>query len=343
MDEGFTQPVPPGGYSWWYFDAVSDDGARAFTAIFFIGSVFSPSYAARLRRGETARAEEHLGVNCALYAGGRQVAWVMSEYGARALKRAEQGTLEIASSSIVTDGKSFTLSIRERSAPFMGSLAGVGARVRGTVEITPLSPAVEGLTLADADGRPHGWHVPVPRARFRVAFERPDFTFEGTGYHDVNRGAGRLEHAFSRWSWARFHAGARTVVLYATRDRAGGSRGLVVDARDGESSPRAAQPGSALFAPERAVGWGPDEGRGRRRRFMWGLRLPSSFGVDADRAFRCAPQSMLDVAPFYARYVGALSDESGPIATGIGEHLDLDRFSARGIQFLLRFKTRRVS
>ena len=35
--------VRPGGYAWWYFDAVSDDGTRALTAIFFIGSVFSPT------------------------------------------------------------------------------------------------------------------------------------------------------------------------------------------------------------------------------------------------------------------------------------------------------------
>ncbi|HEY2743863.1 MAG TPA: carotenoid 1,2-hydratase, partial [Polyangia bacterium] len=64
--------VRPGGYAWWYFDAVSDDGARALTAIFFIGSVFSPSWAARVRRGENPRAEEHLGVNLALYERGKK-------------------------------------------------------------------------------------------------------------------------------------------------------------------------------------------------------------------------------------------------------------------------------
>jgi hypothetical protein len=29
-------------------------------------------------------------------------------------------------------------------------------------------------------------------------------------------------------------------------------------------------------------------------------------------------------------------------STGVGEFLDLDRFSDRGIQFLLRFKMRRI-
>ena len=48
-------------------------------------------------------------------------------------------------------------------------------------------------------------------------------------------------------------------------------------------------------------------------------------------------------SPFYARYLGALSENGAPLARGVGEHLDLDRFRARGIQFLLRFKTRRTA
>ena len=92
--------VRPGGYAWWYFDAVSDDGERALTAIFFIGSVFSPDYAARLRRGETARAEEHLGVNLALYERGKKRAWVMSEHGAGALGGVGEGGPTIADSTI---------------------------------------------------------------------------------------------------------------------------------------------------------------------------------------------------------------------------------------------------
>ena len=47
----FDQAVPPGGYAWWYVDALSDDGRHALTIIAFIGSVFSPYYAAARRRG----------------------------------------------------------------------------------------------------------------------------------------------------------------------------------------------------------------------------------------------------------------------------------------------------
>mgnify|MGYP001372749352 CR=1 FL=1 len=47
---GFAAPVTPGGYHWWYLDAMSDDGEHALTVIVFVGSVFSPYYAAARRR-----------------------------------------------------------------------------------------------------------------------------------------------------------------------------------------------------------------------------------------------------------------------------------------------------
>src|SRR4051794_896070 len=77
-----------GGYAWWYVDALTETG-DGLVCIFFVGSPFSPGYAARLRRGEPALPEEHTAVNLALYRGGRQVAWVMSEHrGAGALDEA---------------------------------------------------------------------------------------------------------------------------------------------------------------------------------------------------------------------------------------------------------------
>mgnify|MGYP000665064969 CR=1 FL=1 len=47
----FDAPVPPGGYSWWYVDALSDDGQHGITIIAFIGTVFSPWYAWARRGG----------------------------------------------------------------------------------------------------------------------------------------------------------------------------------------------------------------------------------------------------------------------------------------------------
>jgi len=326
--------VRPGGYAWWYFDAVSDDGARALTAIFFIGSVFSPDYAARVRRGETARAEEHLGVNLALYERGKKRAWVMSEHGAAALGGVGEGGPRIADSAIEpTAGGGLRLTIREHTAPFLVTLAGVGARVEGTIDVEPLSPPIDPVELhADGDVR-HLWHVLMRAARVRVRFTRPDFAFDGIGYHDVNAGDGRLERAFASWSWARFHDPAkkepRTTIVYATHERSGAARAWVVDARDAE--PTAAR--TATLLPE-----------GERRRAPWGLMVPRWFAVDdAGRTLRCTPTRILEAAPFYTRYAARLGGDGGVSqSTGVGEFLDLDRFQDRGVQFLLRFKMRRI-
>jgi carotenoid 1,2-hydratase len=325
LDEGFARPVLPGGYAWWYFDAISDDGERALTAIFFRGSVFSPDYARRARTGG-AHADEHLGVNLALYERGRQRAWVMSEYGAEALRRADGDALTIAGSSVErTPAGGLRVRVEERSAPFLISLARAGAKVAGTVELMPLAPAIGPSVLESATSRRHEWQVPLPRARVRVSFERPQLRFEGTGYHDVNRGDGRLEDGFSRWSWARFHPPSherRALVLYALRDRAGGERALIVDT-EGGATPTEVR---GETGPPHAVGWG--------------LRAPRWF---SGGALKCVPAAWLERAPFYARYTADLHDGGRAIASGLGEHLDLDRFRAPGVQFLLRFKTRKVS
>lgn len=316
----------PGGYAWWYFDAVSDDGARALTAIFFVGSVFSPDYAARVRRGETARAEEHVGVNLALYDRGRKRAWVMSEYGARALHGVGDDGPRIGDSGIERDGDKLRVTVRERSAPFLLALARVGARVEGTIDVEPHARALDPVEIASEPER-HVWHVIVPRARMRVRFTRPDFAFDGVGYHDVNAGDGRLERAFSSWSWARFHQADRTTIVYVTHERSGASRAVVVDAPDG--GPAAAR--TAALLPE-----------GERAPLPWGLSMPRWFAVDdGGRALRCRPTQLYEAAPFYARYAATLDDHVRPV-TGVGEYLDLDRFSDRGVQFLLRFKMRRI-
>jgi carotenoid 1,2-hydratase len=326
--------VRPGGYAWWYFDAVSDDGARALTAIFFIGSVFSPDYAARVRRGEPARAEEHLGVNLALYERGKKRAWVMSEHGAAALGGVGEAGPRIGGSSIErTATGGLRVTIREHTAPFFVTLAKIGAPVEGTIELEPLATPLDPVELHGDGGVRHLWHVILRSARVRVRFSRPDFAFDGVGYHDVNAGDGRLERAFRSWSWARFHDGtgpdARTTIVYATHERSGAARAWVVDARDGERT--AARPAALL--PE-----------GERRRAPWGLFVPRWFAVDDNgRTLRCTPTHILEAAPFYTRYAARL-DQPGAVSrsTGVGEFLDLDRFSARSIQFLLRFKMRHL-
>jgi carotenoid 1,2-hydratase len=315
-----------GSYKWWYFDALSDDGRRGLTAILFLGSAFSPDYAARLRRGEKALPDEHVAVNLALYENGKQRAWVMSEYGRQALHAVDPPA--IGGSRLEPTSGGLRLHIRDRSAPFLASLAGAGSRIEGTLDLEPFSPAMPEVFLDS--GKQHRWQVIVPRGRVKVRFTQPDFSFDGVGYHDINAGDSRLEAAFSRWSWARFHdEKARTFVLYFARETNGGARALVVDAADDDPDEKR-RPVEVAPGPE-----------GSLRHAGWGLKLPSWFSLQSGgRVLRCESREMLQVAPFYCRYSAELSDGQGRVATGMGEFLDLEKFSRRGIQFLLRFKTR---
>ena len=59
----FDAAVPPGGYGWWYVDAISQCGRHGLTIIAFIGSVFSPYYK-KSGRGDPL---DHCALNVALY------------------------------------------------------------------------------------------------------------------------------------------------------------------------------------------------------------------------------------------------------------------------------------
>ena len=87
-DLASTTPVAPGGYAWWYVDALSDDGRHGLTLIAFIGSVFSPYYAwaRRRRRPRAADPLHHCALNVALYGdGGKR--WAMTERGRASVLR----------------------------------------------------------------------------------------------------------------------------------------------------------------------------------------------------------------------------------------------------------------
>ena len=69
----------PGAYEWWYFDAVSDDGAWALACIWFLGNPFSPYYRHAARR-EAADPFTHNAVFFALSHHGRLHAYHFTRF-----------------------------------------------------------------------------------------------------------------------------------------------------------------------------------------------------------------------------------------------------------------------
>ena len=313
----------PGGYAWWYLDALSPEG-DGLVCILFAGSVFSPRYAARVRQGERALPTEHCAVNLALYKGGRQIAWVMAEHSGP--QEFSEGRVAVGGSVMESSGGRVRVTIDEQVTPFFGH--GFGRRVKGTIRMTSRAAPFAESALS-VGGRTHAWRALVPRGEVEADFPSLGVKFRGVGYHDRNHGDGRLGDAFSRWGWARRHREDGTDVLYSVVEKDGTRRALWASAGDDQiATPREATPL-------------PD---GASRSARWGMRLPSRFGVTTDegRVLHCTPTTLLEQAPFYNRFRARISDgdDSAPDTQTLGEWLDLDRFSSRWNQFLIGFKTR---
>ena len=307
-DPRFDAPVPDGGYAWWYVDAVSDDGRESLTVIGFVGSVFSPYYAAARRRGP-ADPNDHCAINVGLY-GATANRWAMTERPREQVARSAR-RLEIGPSAMDFDGRSLLISIDEWTAPFPG-------RIRGTIHLRP-SALVSHTVPLDAAGR-HVWTPYAPCARVEVELEQPRLRWSGNGYFDGNAGAEPIEAAFARWTWSRADLGDGAAVLYdaARRDQSRLTFGL-------------------RFAPDGAISRFDPPPVESLPRSGWriGRATPTDPGTQAG-----VVRTLID-APFYARSL-IRSSVLGREATSVHESLCLDRFSSRIVQAMLPFRMPRA-
>ncbi len=199
---------------------MSNDGRYGVTVIAFVGSVFSPYYAATGR----GNPDNHCALNVAIYRPRsrelpRANRWSMTERGACSVVRTATNFV-IGPSAMAWDGEALTISIDEFSFPIPG-------RLRGTVRLHPHAITDRAFAL-DAD-RTHQWWPIAPRARIEVDMSVPDCRFTGTGYLDENFGATPLEDAFERWDWSRATIGNQAVILYDIQRRSGDRAALALE------------------------------------------------------------------------------------------------------------------
>jgi len=300
----FDVSLTPGGYAWWYIDALSDDRCHGLTMIAFIGSVFSPYYSASRRLGG-ADPENHVAMNVALY-GRRGYRWAMTERGRRQLKRSPL-ELQIGPSGLAWDGGRLRVVIKERAMP-------LPCRVEGEVELVPESNSMAALQL-DAHGR-HLWYPIAPYARVSVRLARPKMSWSGTAYTDSNVGTEPLADAFRNWSWSRSIEGARTRIYYDIERRDGSTHALALSFAPGES-------GSAIDAPDLV----------RIGRTKW--RLP--LNVRSQRSEGARKLEVWEDGPFYARSLVQHRLDGRP-EISVHECLSLERFERPWVQALLPFR-----
>ncbi len=306
MDEripGFDIEVAPGGYAWWYVDALSDDGQQGLTLIAFIGSVFSPYYAWARRRG-AADPRNHVALNVALY-GERGKRWAMTERG-RAGLRQSRAELGIGPSTIAWRGDALCFDLDEVSVPWP-------RRLRGRVRVAPQTVVARSYPL-DAAGR-HHWCPIAPAARVEVALSRPGLNWRGHAYVDSNFGSEPLADPIRRWHWSRTAISGGTAVMYDVEARDGCRHVLALRFSDaGEIDPFAAPPVCRL------------------PRSRWGIQRATR--AEGGRA---SVLRTLEDTPFYARSV-VRHDVLGEQRDCVHESLDLDRFRSPLVQAMLPFR-----
>lgn len=299
----FDSPVPPGGYAWWYLDAVSDDGRHGLALIAFVGSVFSPYYAARRRRHPAASALEHCAMNVALYGDVRR--WAMTERDASSVLRTAS-ELRVGPSRLHWHEGVLDVHVTEVTVPWP-------TRLQGRIRVRPLA-ITDYRAALDTAGR-HRWRPVAPRARVELEFTAPALRWSGHGYLDSNCGDEPLEAGFRSWHWSRTQRADGTTHVYYDVERRDGTTlelGLSFD-REGRATPSAPPPPHALPVT------------------LW--RVERLARIDPAAAAALRP---VEDTPFYARSMVLPAMPGQPV--WVHESLSLDRFRAGWVQSLLPFR-----
>jgi carotenoid 1,2-hydratase len=290
----------PGGYCWWYVDALSEDGTFGLSIIAFIGSVFSPYY----RWNGWRDPLDHCAVNVALY-GPRGSHWAMTERSSGRVSRTRD-TLAIGSSHLEWRDECLEIDIDEICVPFP-------KRIRGHVQIAPIG-INEKIFGLNGCGR-HFWRPIAPRARVIVDLERPNLGWRGDGYFDMNEGIEPLENGFHSWTWSRGVSSRGTTLLYDVHRR-DGTRNCLAMRFDAKGQ-------CEVFAPPPVA---------RLPSTRWLVARESRADDGAARVER-----VLEDAPFYSRSVIS-STVFGERIHSIHESVSLTRFSHPIVQFMLPFR-----
>ncbi len=297
--------MKPGGYAWWYVDALSDDGQFGLSIIAFIGSVFSPYYYWAGRRDPA----NHVAINVGLYAPGRK-RWTMTERGRNSLA-VEERAIRVGPSSMEWTPECLTVRLNEKIFP-------TRAPIRGVIRLFPKALFNTAYSL-DAAAR-HRWEPIAPIARVEVELEAPSMRWSGHGYFDCNSGDEPLEAAFSTWDWSRAALKDAATVLYDVRDHGGGERPLSLRFNaDGSVTPFEATSRAAFSNT------------------FWGIERASRTD---DPATATVVQTLEDT-PFYARSV-LRSRVCGEMATSVHESLSLKKFDTTRVKLMLPFRMPRV-
>lgn len=350
-----SRPRPlPGGYGWYYFDAISLDGRYVFIASWHSGFLFSPDYYdevlelrdrnwAPLEDGTDLADPTNFGAFClGLYDRKRTEAYVMveaplvrggSDPWFPSLHAGEPGlgpdspssgaALSVGENRVTheTDG-SFSMEFSDRSKWLRTS-------IQGSLRFRPLtmgSPVIE-LAQEGAPGMevPHVWQILAPRAEVTgtirwtgpLARGGKSLEFQGLGYVDRNSGRLPVSPHVGRWLWGRFQGSEKTVVYYRLDPAE-----APLDAESGASSGGMGAAREFLYLGDRKGGELVNDCRVEAthvRRNRWGMPHPLEVSLHGrGEAWRASVARDVDRGPFNVRSLSRLTCDDPALDGVIG-------------------------
>ncbi len=290
---------------------MSPDRSQGIVVIAFVGSVFSPFYFAKRQEVGQADPLDFCAFNVAVYDRGKRL-WGFTEWSRERVTR-EPDRFVVGTNRIVREPGRITIDVDEACATG-------GHRIEGRIVMYPAHTADRSFVL-DGGGA-HRWHPIAPVGEMEVTLNRPGLRFRGSAYHDANNGDEPLEAALRRWSWSRHEVAGDTVVLY--------------DGIRRDDSPFSL---SLRFRPDGTVEEVDAPPMHRLSRSLW-WRCPRSTRSEGGARPRIV--RTLEDFPFYARTLLECT-LFGECAPGVHESLELDRFTAKWMQWMLPFRIKQMS
>ncbi|MEQ8525764.1 hypothetical protein [Gracilimonas sp.] len=208
-----------GGYEWWYFDGLSEDGQQGFVIIFYQTNPFSTQYIKDLEAGQVGRVS-YPAISVSLYKGGKTVYYSFLEFGKDEFTwDDETKTLSVEQNSVEYVFKNNELSFEIKLGQELPSGHKVHGRIKGEA-----TKGNENLIQSVSEDR-HSWNLLTPgtsvKAQLEVVGKNGEevLNFTGNGYHDHNTGQEPMKESFRDWYWGRYHFKDFTLVYYLMQKR----------------------------------------------------------------------------------------------------------------------------
>lgn len=300
----------PGGYEWWYFDALSEDGVWALTCIWFLGNPFSPYY--RMSSlGRRANPYVHNALFFALYRNGGLHAYHFTRFAPDAVCADERrpATLRFGPNTLLLKDNRYTLTLTDENA---------NRRTLTASLVFDAPPLLAQAPTDDAGSDTHFWLPAAPQCHVSAQIvlresqnlDAEAIQFRGHGYHDHNWGTLPFARDIRDWYWARVSLdNGSALIVYHVCYRHAPAVSHLLRFRDGQLLGHDDKTIVTLQRPRLNIFGTP-----------YATRLEARSG-DISMTFHLGAR--LDSAPFYIRALCRVEGRLGSAAvtgTGLGEY-----------------------